>query len=69
MPVLDGWETTKTLVEMMRSKSVPEIPIIGLTAFNSTEDINRCLDAGMREVLTKPLNLNELKQVLLKLFN
>ncbi|CAD8096461.1 unnamed protein product [Paramecium primaurelia] len=69
MPIMDGWTTTKILMDLIRDKIIPDIPIIGLTAFNSAEDINRCLEVGMRDVLTKPLNINQLKQVLLKLFN
>ncbi|CAK62945.1 unnamed protein product (macronuclear) [Paramecium tetraurelia] len=69
MPIMDGWTTTKVLMDLIRDKQVPDIPIIGLTAFNSTEDINRCFEVGMRDVLTKPLNINQLKQALLKLFN
>lgn len=68
MPVIDGWAATKILVQLMREKEIPEIPIIGLTAFNSKMDIERCLDVGMREVLSKPLDINTLKQVLLRLF-
>ncbi|CAD8081355.1 unnamed protein product [Paramecium primaurelia] len=67
MPIMDGWTTTKVLMDMIRQNIIPDIPIIGLTAFNSTEDIERCIEVGMREVFTKPLNISSLKQVLLKL--
>ncbi|CAD8117047.1 unnamed protein product [Paramecium sonneborni] len=67
MPIMDGWTTTKLLMNMIRQKIIPDIPIIGLTAFNSTEDINKCIDVGMREVFTKPLNITLLKQTLLKI--
>jgi CheY-like chemotaxis protein len=33
--------------------------IIGLTAFNSKKDIKNCIDAGMSDVLAKPLNMKE----------
>ncbi|CAD8106064.1 unnamed protein product [Paramecium primaurelia] len=68
MPIMDGWTTTKVLMDLIRDKKVPDIPIIGLTAFNSAEDISRCFEVGMRDVLTKPLNINQLKHVLIKLF-
>lgn len=67
MPIMDGWTTTMMLMNMIRQNIIPDIPIIGLTAFNSNEDIERCIEVGMREVLTKPLNVSALKQVLLKL--
>ena len=34
MPILDGWQTTKRLRNMMTGNIIPSIPIIGLTAFN-----------------------------------
>ncbi|CAD8191964.1 unnamed protein product [Paramecium octaurelia] len=69
MPIMDGWTTTKVLMGMIEDNLIPDIPIIGLTAFNSAEDIERCIEVGMREVFTKPLNISLLKQVLLKLIN
>ncbi|CAD8084300.1 unnamed protein product [Paramecium sonneborni] len=67
MPIMDGWTTTKVLMDMIRQEIIPDIPIIGLTAFNSTQDIEKCIEVGMREVFTKPLNITLLKQALLKL--
>lgn len=40
------------------------MPIIGLTAFTGTADINRCFEAGMADVLAKPLVLKEFKEIL-----
>lgn len=64
MPILNGVETTKKLLELMRNNVIPFINIIGLTAFTSEEDIRQCLDAGMFDVLSKPLNLKEFKELL-----
>lgn len=43
MPILDGWHTTVKLRDMMKEKVIPNIPIIGVTAFNSADDKERCL--------------------------
>lgn len=35
MPILDGVETTRLLIKMMKEQKIPYINIIGLTAFTS----------------------------------
>ncbi|CAD8122232.1 unnamed protein product [Paramecium sonneborni] len=64
MPILNGIETTKLILEMIKAKKIPSINIIGLTAFTSESDIVNCLDAGMTYVLSKPLNLKDFKELL-----
>ncbi len=58
MPVLDGLSATR----MLRARSGPErsTPIIALTASAMHEEVTACIDAGMNEVLAKPLTLNAL---------
>ena len=58
MPVLDGLSATR----MLRARSGPErsTPIIALTASAMHEEVTACIDAGMNEVLPKPLTLNAL---------
>lgn len=48
----------------MQAKIIPEIYIIGLTAFTSKLDIESCLNAGMLEVLFKPLKINDFCELL-----
>lgn len=60
MPVLDGWETTRILKEMMKDERIPEYTIIGLTAFTTKPDIDRCFEVGMDYILHKPLNVKKL---------
>jgi CheY-like chemotaxis protein len=59
MPVMDGIEATRMFKELMQKEVIPFIPIIGLTAFTSREDLRNCLEAGMFEVLSKPFNIRE----------
>lgn len=42
-------------------------PIFGLTGFSSQDDVNRLLRAGMSEVFIKPVQLNNLETILLKI--
>lgn len=60
MPVMDGLEATRKL----RERTGARVPIVGLTANAAPEDRRLCLDAGMDEVLTKPVLVNALKSML-----
>ncbi len=61
MPVLDGYQATRKIRGRPDGK---KIPIIALTANATPQDRQRCLDAGMNEVLTKPFQLQELAVLL-----
>ncbi|KAM3147332.1 hypothetical protein pb186bvf_000583 [Paramecium bursaria] len=64
MPIMDGVETTKNIIKMIENKEIPQIHVIGLTAFTSNTDVQKCLDAGMSDVLSKPLQLKEFTEIL-----
>ena len=51
MPEIDGIEATRRIHEI-----VPTLPIIGLTAHGLTQDRTTCLDAGMKDHITKPID-------------
>jgi PAS domain S-box-containing protein len=64
MPRMDGFEAT------LKLRSDPEfrdIPIIALTALAMPNDRQRCLDAGMDEYISKPVNLKALTKTIQKL--
>lgn len=63
MPVLDGLATTQTL---RKNPVFADTPILGLTASVMEEDIKACIKAGMNEVITKPINREELFNVIAK---
>ena len=66
MPRMDGFETTQKL------RSDPmfrDIPIIALTALAMPNDRQRCLDAGMDEYMSKPVNLKALTKTIQKLLS
>ncbi len=61
MPKLDGLEA----IRRIRSQEVlAKIPIIALTALAMPGDRERCLTAGARAYLSKPVSLGLLKQVI-----
>jgi PAS domain S-box-containing protein len=63
MPIIDGYQLAKTIRERGNSK----LPIIALTADAYPEKKVACLNAGMNEQLTKPVDLETLKTTLEKL--
>ncbi|MBI9030681.1 PAS domain S-box protein [bacterium] len=65
MPELDGLEATRA-IKKLESKSDRNTPIIALTAGAFSDDKEKCLNAGMIDFLTKPINVKELTRVLNK---
>lgn len=59
MPDIDGLQATQILRENF-PQPVCNVPVLGLTASSNPVDRDRCLDAGMNEVLHKPLDETQL---------
>jgi signal transduction histidine kinase/DNA-binding response OmpR family regulator/HPt (histidine-containing phosphotransfer) domain-containing protein len=65
MPEMDGFELTHRIRELEAASGTgARIPIIALTADALTGIRQRCLDAGMDEYLTKPINSRHLGETL-----
>jgi len=55
MPVMDGLETTRRLLDPTFECSGSKPFVIGLTAHNLSNETQACLAAGMQAVLNKPI--------------
>jgi CheY-like chemotaxis protein len=62
MPELDGFQATRLIRRM--AGDIGRTPIIALTAHTLEKDRDRCLDSGMNEFLSKPIDSNRLMQIL-----
>ena len=60
MPGIDGIEAARTIRQSTETDFDPAIPIIGLTAHVSKESMQRCLDAGMNDFVSKPFKQQDL---------
>ena len=67
MPVMDGLEAARYIRQMERSDA-KEIPILALTAQVTSESIVECGKAGMDGHLTKPIEIQKLKEKIFTYF-
>ena len=62
MPGLDGLETTRRIRNLPPPKAA--VPIIALTASAMADDRRDCVEAGMNDYLSKPINVDALRVVI-----
>ena len=60
MPDMDGYEATRE-IRLREDGTLSHLPIMALTGHASDEDAQKCHQAGMDKVLTKPLTLPVLR--------
>lgn len=64
MPIVDGVSAFNQIREYEKNNDLIFIPIVALTANVIKGDREKFLDLGMDNYLTKPINMNKLKQIL-----
>ncbi len=64
MPDMDGFEVTKIIKEKFIQENQPII--IALTANSSDEDREKYINAGMNDLLPKPIQFLDLKNIIEK---
>ncbi len=63
MPVMDGYEALRCI------KSIRNVPVIAQTAYAMADEINRLINAGFDEYLSKPINIKLLRSMIDKYIN
>ena len=61
MPEMDGYQATRAI---RSENSYDHIPIVAMTAHAMKTEIQRCLDIGMQDCVTKPVDPERLRAVL-----
>jgi len=64
MPEMDGYEATKAIRSGKANAENIAIPILALTANAMKDDKEKCLNVGMNDVLTKPINIAQVEKTL-----
>jgi signal transduction histidine kinase/CheY-like chemotaxis protein/HPt (histidine-containing phosphotransfer) domain-containing protein len=64
MPEMDGYEAARRIREREKERSLPRTPILALTAHVLGGDREKCLQSGMDDYLSKPIDFAKLKRAL-----
>jgi CheY-like chemotaxis protein len=64
MPVMDGYEATDNIRRIEHVQGLRHYPILALTAYAMPGDRQKCIDAGMDQVVTKPVSKAKLLWVI-----
>ena len=64
MPVMDGMEATRAIREGRAGAETAGVPVVALTAYAMADDRERFLEAGMDAYLSKPVDMNEMIDIL-----
>lgn len=62
LPDIDGFSATK-LIRQLKSEVNKHTIVIGVTGYSDHDTREKCLSAGMDEILVKPIKLDDLKGV------
>ena len=64
MPVMDGYEATAQIRNPQSKVLDHNVPVIAMTANAMTGDREKCLEAGMNDYVSKPVNSRALAEAL-----
>ena len=66
MPVMDGYTATRQ-IRQLQNEELATIPIIAMTANAFEEDRIACIEAGMNDHISKPINIDQMMERIIKL--
>ncbi|MCZ2149140.1 MAG: PAS domain S-box protein [Bryobacterales bacterium] len=66
MPEMDGYEATREIRRREREQGRPRVPIVAMTANALDGDRERCIQVGMDDFLSKPVQIEHLRRTLLR---
>lgn len=68
MPVMNGYEAARA-IRASKHKRAKTIPIIAMTANAFDDDVKAAIDSGMNAHLAKPIDMDKLKQLVIKILD
>jgi len=66
MPIMDGYTATREIRKIEKRKALSPIPILAISAYALKKEIDRSIEAGCNEHLSKPLKKAELLEALVR---
>jgi CheY-like chemotaxis protein len=63
---MDGFETTRAIRNGTAGSAERDIPIVAMTAHAVSGFRERCLEAGMNDYVSKPVNFSTLPETIAK---
>ncbi|CAD8087096.1 unnamed protein product [Paramecium sonneborni] len=67
MPILNGWQATKMIREMILKKQVDEVNVIAISGYDDQNEQERCGNIGFDAFITKPVRLEMITEVFVQL--
>ena len=64
MPLMDGFEASRSIRQRERNGDSQQIPIVAMTAGAAERDRDACIASGMNDFLAKPVSLSALRDAL-----
>lgn len=64
MPEMDGFEATKKIIELYPENTRPVI--VAFTAQALSDDKEKCMNAGMNDYISKPMRIEDVKNILIR---
>ncbi|PIR32496.1 MAG: hypothetical protein COV36_04155 [Alphaproteobacteria bacterium CG11_big_fil_rev_8_21_14_0_20_44_7] len=66
IPILSGYEVAREIRKREDDRNQTKTPIIACTANTMDGDRERCLEAGMSDHITKPVDDSKMQRILMK---
>ncbi|CAD8060875.1 unnamed protein product [Paramecium primaurelia] len=67
MPILNGWQATEMIKDMIKKKQVDELKIIAISGYDDENEQERCGNIGFDAFITKPVRLEMIAEVFVQL--
>ncbi|MBX7143578.1 MAG: response regulator [Oligoflexia bacterium] len=64
MPQVDGYQAARDIKKHEKARNTPQVPIFGLSAHLDSSTRQRCLESGMEDCLSKPLQEEQVIKLL-----